>query len=60
MCYTVVLSSLLDPLYVSCFNVPVCPFHAPGGSRRERQRVSISYSVGSRTKVPVPRYTPDT
>lgn len=37
MCHTVVLSSLLDPLHVSC--------HAPEGSRREREREKMPTKV---------------
>lgn len=41
MCYTVVLSSLLDPLYVSCFNVPVCAHSMLLEAAGERETESI-------------------
>lgn len=45
MCYTVVLSSLLDPLYVSCFNVPVCAHSMLLEAAGERDREYLSLTV---------------
>lgn len=64
MCYTVVLSSLLDPLYVSCFNVPVCPhsmlLEAAGERDREYLHVSLTVLVVELMYLCLPRYRPDT